>query len=182
MIKKIGTSSAYHGGGLSIQKKLMVVGSGAYQGRAAVIYPKTPSQIVISWSDPPYMSWSDGTSIIIDSADHPPCACMDDDSNIYVAYTVEDSLDLAFKKLTFADGLWNVGTKRVIYEGDSNRCPSLFKDEFNRLWVSWTRISGGSSYVNVKRSTDDGVSWGTGSSDPGTTLTAGSTSCYSLLV
>ena len=182
MIKKIGTSSASYGGGLSIQKKLFIVPSGAFQGRAIVVFPKTGSQIVFVWADPPYTSWSQETSIITDSADYPACAYMDDDGNVYVAYTVQTSLDLTEKKLTFSDGEWSVGAKHVIYDGDSNYYPSFFKDVYDRLWVSWTRESGGSYYVNVKRSTNDGVTWGSGTSDAGTTLTSGGTSCYSQLV
>jgi len=182
MLKKIGTSSAYYGGGLSMQKKLFVVQSGAYQGRAIIIFPKTQSQIVFVWADPPYTSWSEETSIVTDSANYPPGAFMDDAGNVYVSYTVENSFDLAEKKLTFSDGHWNIGTKNVIFDGDANYHPSLFKDEFDRLWVSWTRVSGGMSYVNNKRSTNDGTTWGSGPSDEGTTLTSGSSSCYNQLV
>lgn len=182
MIKKIATSSAYYGGGLSIQKKLFIVPSGAYQGRAIVVFPKSPTQIAYVWADPPYTSWSGQTIIITDSADYPHGAFMDAAANVYVAYTVEDSLDLAEKKLSFTGGLWSTGAKNVIYDNDSNYYPSFFKDEYDRLWVSWTRVSGGNSYVNNKRSTNDGVTWGSGPSDEGTTLTSGSSSCYSQLV
>ncbi len=182
MIKEIATTNAYYGGGLSIQKKLFVVPSGAYQGRAIIVFPTSSSQIVFVWADPPYTLWSSETIVASDSADYPACAHMDDDGNVYVAYTVQSSLDLAEKKLTFSDGVWQAGSKNVVYNADSNYFPSLYKDVFDRLWVSFTRESGGVYYVNVKRSTDDGVTWGTGPSDPGTALTSGADSCYSQLV
>jgi hypothetical protein len=182
MIKKIATSSAYFAGGLSTQRKLFFVPSGAYQGRAIAVYPKTESQIVCVWSDPPYTQWSEETAIITDAANFPPSAHMDESGHVYVAYTVQSSLDLALKKLSFSNGSWSAGSKRTIYDGDSNYYPSLHKDVYSRLWVSFTRESGGICYVNVKRSTDDGVTWGTGQSDPGTALTSGATSCYSQLV
>lgn len=182
MIKKIATSSAYYGGGLSIQKKLFVVKSGPYQGRTAIVYPKNQSQLVFVWSDPPYTSWSEETVIVSDSANYPACAYMDDEGNIYVAYTVQTTFELAEKKLVYSDGIWNAGSKNVIYSGDANFYPSFYKDLWNRLWVSFTRESGGSYYINVKRSTNDGTTWGTGPTDEGTTLTSGSTSCYSQLV
>lgn len=182
MIRKIGTSSSYYGGGLSTQRKLFIVPLGVHQGRAIAVYPRTTSQIVFVWADPPYTSWSQETSIITDSANYPPSAHMDESGNVYVVYTVENSFDLAVKKLAFADGQWSVGAKSVIFNGGSSYYPSIFKDEFERLWVSWTRVSGEIFYINVKRSMDDGVTWGSGPEDDGTTLTSGSTSCYSQLV
>ncbi len=182
MIKEIATTNAFYGGGLSIQKKLFVVPSGAYQGRAIIIYPTSSSQIVFVWADPPYTSWSSERTVASDSADQPAGAFMDDDGNVYVVYTVQTSLDLAEKKLTFSDGEWQAGTKNIVYDGDSNYFPSILKDVLGKLWISFTRESGGVYYINLKTSTNDGTTWGTGASDPGTALTSGASSCYSQLV
>jgi hypothetical protein len=182
MLKKIGTTGAYYGGGLSTQRRIFIVPSGAYQGRAIVIYPESSSQLVFVWSDPPYTTWSQASTIASDSADYPACAFMDDNANVYVAYTQLGSLALVETKLTFSDGVWQVGSMNTVYDSDANYFPSLFKDSFGRLWLSFTKYIGGQYYVSFKRSSDDGVTWGSGSSDPGTELTSGSTSAYSQLV
>lgn len=181
MIKEIAVSTAFYGGGVATQKKLFTVEAGDHQGRTIAVYPKSQNQIVFTWSDPPFTSWASEAIIVSDSADYPACACMDDDGNVYVFYTVQTSLNLAMMKLSLSDGAWSVGSVNTVYNGDANYFPSAFKDIWGRLWVSFTRENGGSYYINVKRSTDDGAVWGTGPSDPGTSLTSGSDSCYSQL-
>lgn len=181
MLKLVNTSTAFYGAGLSLQRRLFKIGAGAYGGRIAAVFPTSPQAIALSYSDPPYMNWSLPQTVITDSGDFPAGCWMDDVGNIYIAYTAAGSLNLIHRKLSFADGEWSPGNGQVIYNADANYYPGFFKDKYGRLWVSWTRYSGGSYYVNVKSSIDDGQTWDFGPDDPGTTLTAGSSSAFSCL-
>jgi len=182
MIKKIGTSSSNFGTGLSIQRKLFVAPAGEYQGRMIVIFPKTSSQIVYVWADPPYDEWSSEITIASDSADYPCTAWMDSDGNVYFAYTVETSFDLAFRKLTFDNGYWAAGSIITIYGSGASFYPSIFKDDWDRLIVSWTLESGGEYFIHSKRSFNDGADWGGGPDDAGDELSSGASSAYSQIV
>jgi hypothetical protein len=181
MLKLIDTSTAFYGAGLALQRKLFKIKTGAYSGRMAAVIPIGASTIALTYSDPPYLSWSEPHNVITDSADYPVGCWMDEGNNIHIAYTVSGSLNLAHKKLTFWNGNWNTGSVNIIYNGDANYYPSLYADLVNRLWVSWTRYSGGSYYINVKSSVDDGAIWGAGPGSSGTILTAGANSAYSRL-
>lgn len=184
MQKLIDTVSSFYGSGIQTQKKLFVVPSGQYKGRAILIYPQSPNTLVYRWADPPYISWSGAVSIVTNSADYPCCGYMDSSGNVYLAYTVQSSLALAMVKLSFVNGSWSIGTVRNICTVESSYYPSVLKDSINRLWVSWSyyESSTGRYYVHIKSSTDDGITWGTGETDPGEGLTSGSTGCYSQLV
>jgi hypothetical protein len=182
MLKLINTSTAFYGAGLSIQRKLFKIGSGAYAGRIAAVFPLSATAISLSYSDPPYLSWSSPQTVISDSADFPSGCWMDSGGNIYTVYTASGSLNLIHKKLNFSDGSWSTGTAYTIYNADANYYPSIFKDKYGRLWVSWTRHTGGNYCINVKCSIDDGATWDFGPDDPGTTLTSGSSSAWSRLV
>lgn len=182
MIHLINSSSAYYGSGLSMQRKLMKIQSGVYAGRMAAIIPISASEIALTYADPPYNSWISPTTVINNSADYPAGCMMDDSGNIYVVYTIESSLNLGIKKLTFNNGHWEVGSVNTIYDADSNYYPSLFMDYSSRMWVCWTRYSGGNYYINIKTSVDDGVNWGIGVGNSGTTLTSGANSAYSQFV
>lgn len=184
MQKLIDTVSSYYGSGIQTQKKLFLVTSGQYKGRTILIYPQNTNTIVYRWADPPYLSWSDAVNIITNSADYPCSGYMDSSGNVYLAYTVQSTLSLAMVKLSFINGSWSIGTVRNICTVESNYYPSLLKDSVNRLWVSWSyyESSTGRYYVHVKSSTDDGITWGTGETDPGEALTTGTSECYSQLV
>jgi hypothetical protein len=184
MQKLIDTVDSYYGTGIQPQAKLFKVPSGQYMDRIIAIYPKTPNQLVYAWADPPYQSWSDPVQIINNSADYPCSAYMDSNANIYLAYTQQTTLALLELKMTFSQGSFSVGTVNTVCNAGQNYYPSITKDSINRLWISWTYYDSGAEryFVHVKSSTNDGATWGSGPSDPGTALTSGSASCYSQLI
>ena len=184
MQKLIDTVSSYYGSGIQTQSKLFKVPSGQYKGRAILVYPLNSSTLVYRCANPPYISWSGPVNIVTNSADFPASGFMDSFGSLYLVYTVQTSLALAMVKLSFVNGAWSIGTVRNVCTMGYNYYPSILKDSINRLWVSWsyydpvtTRYS-----VHVKSSTDDGITWGTGESDPGEALTSGSTGCFSQLI
>ncbi len=181
MLKSIDNSTAFYGTGLSLQRKLFKIKSGQYAGRIAAVYPSSPSVIVLSYADPPYISWSSPQQVVTDAADYPAGCWMDSGGNIYLAYTQETSLNLMHKKLSFVNGSWSTGSAATIYNAGSNYYPNMFKDHYGRLWVSWTRVSGSDHTINVKSSIDDGVTWDFGPDDEGTVLVTGQSSAFSRL-
>jgi hypothetical protein len=184
MQKLIDTVSSYYATGIQPQAKLFKVPSGQYQDRVIVIYPKTPSQLVYVWADPPYEGWSDPQDLVIDSADYPCCTYMDSIGNVYLVYTQQATLALLELKMTFSSGSWSVGTANTVCDVGQNYYPSITKDSVGRLWISWTYYDSMAEryFVQVKSSTNDGATWGAGPSDLGTALTNGSASCYSQLI
>ena len=184
MQKLIDTVSSFYATGIQPQAKIFTVSFGQYQDRVIVIYPQTPNRLVYVWADPPYLSWSDPTEIAIDSADYPPSAFMDSDGNIYVVYTQQTSLNLLELKMSFSQGNWSLGTVNTVCNVGENYFPGIIKDSTDRLWISWTYYDSGAEryFVHAKTSQDDGATWGSGPSDPGTALTSGTGSCYSQLL
>jgi hypothetical protein len=184
MQKLIDTVSSFYATGIEPQAKIFKVGFGQYRDRVVVIYPQTSNRLVYVWADPPYLVWSDPTEIVADSADYPPSAHMDSDGNVYLTYTQQSSLNLLELKMTFSQGNWELGTVYTVCEVGENYFPSILKDSGGRLWVSWTHYDPDAEryYVHSKISQDDGITWGTGPSDPGDCLTNGTASCYSQLL
>lgn len=184
MQKLLDTVSSFYATGIQPQAKMFKLPFGQYQDRVVIIYPKTPSQLVYVWADPPYLNWSDPVDVATDSADYPPSAHMDADGNIYVVYTQQTSLNLLELKMSFSQGSWSVGTGNTVCNQGENYFPGILKDTTGRLWVCWTYYDSATEryYVHVKTSQDDGATWGTGPSDPGTCLTNGTGSCFSQLL
>ncbi len=184
MQKLIDTVSSFYATGICPQAKMFKVPFGQHQDRIVIIYPQTPNRVVYLWADPPYESWSDPEEIATDSADYPPSAYMDSEGNIYVVYTQQNTLNLLEVKMSFSQGLWSLGTVNTVCDAGENYFPSIIKDSTNRLWVSWTYYDPSAEryFVHVKTSQDDGATWGTGPSDPGTALTNGAGSCFSQLI
>jgi hypothetical protein len=184
MQKLVDTVSSFYGTGIQPQAKMFKVPFGQYQDRVVIIYPKTSAQLVYVWADPPYLSWSEPANIASDSADFPPSAHMDTDGNVYVVYTQQTSLNLLELKMSFSQGSWSTGSVNTVCDQGENYFPSVIKDSTGRLWASWTYYDSVAErhYVHVKTSQDDGVTWGTGPSDPGTELTNGTGSCFSQLL
>ncbi|KPL02709.1 MAG: hypothetical protein AMJ90_05010 [candidate division Zixibacteria bacterium SM23_73_2] len=184
MEKLIDTSSSFYGTGIQPQGKLFKVGSGQYKNRVLALYPKGPENLVFRWADPPYLFWSDPENLISDSADYPCTGFMDEDGNLYVVYTQKDDFSLGFLKLSFNAGTWSPSSVQTICGVETNYYPGILKDSTGRLWVSWSFYDSSAYryYVQVKNSVDDGVTWGLGQNDPGTSLTNGETSCFSQLV
>ena len=183
MEKLIDNVTSYYATGIPTQAKVFRISSGQYKNRVILIYPKDSGTIVFCWSDPPYQSWSDPVSMLSDSADHPFSGHMDSEGNLHLAYTVLNTLDLAFLKLSFSSGEWTSGSVYTVCDQGDNYCPSILEDGIGRLWISWSWYDPQTERysVQVKSSTDGGQTWGSGSTDPGTALTSGSTSCFSQL-
>ncbi|MEE9442874.1 MAG: sialidase family protein [candidate division Zixibacteria bacterium] len=181
MDKYIANSSATNPLGISTGRKCFRVTSGQYANRLAILYASSSSNIVLVSADPPYTNISSPTTIVTDSADMPFDAEMDSDGNIYFAYTIGTSNNLGFVKLTFSGGVWSVGSPVIVYNADDNYYPSLLKLTSDEIGIAFTRESGGNKYINYKKSTDDGSSWGT-VSDPGDTLTSGAASAFGQLL
>ncbi|MEW5993953.1 MAG: hypothetical protein AB1744_06110 [Candidatus Zixiibacteriota bacterium] len=179
MKTKITQTTAAHGLGHPAGRKLLRIESGDYAGRLVAVVQTAAGDIKFTYADKPYTSWSALTLIAVDAADE-PCDCvMDNDHNIHVVYTEVTTQNLVTRKLTFSGGTWSVGAKVTIYNGSASLYPSIAIEAGGKLWVSWTRVSGGLHYVHVKSSTDDGATWGSGPSDAGDALTAGASSAYS---
>ncbi|MCJ7507327.1 MAG: hypothetical protein MUO85_01180 [candidate division Zixibacteria bacterium] len=185
MQKLVDTSSSFYATGIPPQAKIFRISSGQYVDRVIAIYPQSASAIVFRWADPPYTTWSSAVNIVTDSADYPAEAYMDSGFNVYLAYTVQTSLDLAEVKLSFSGGEWSVGTINTICNQGENYYPTFFKDVLNRLWVVWDYYNPSNQYhyIYVKKSANDGVTWGTGPDDLGTCLnTPSDAACYARLV
>ena len=184
MQKLIDTVNSYYATGIHPQAKLFKVPAGQYQDRVVIICPKTANLLVYVWSDPPYLSWSEPVSLVTDSADYPASAFMDSTGNIYLVYTQQTSLCLLERKLSFSQGSWSLGVVNTVCNVGLSYFPQIIKDTMNRLWVSWTYYDQSAEcyFIQVKTSQDDGDTWGSGPSDPGPTLTNGSTSCFSQLL
>jgi hypothetical protein len=178
MQKLLDTSSALYPTGLPTQRKIFRIPSGVYADRAAALYQKTAGTIVLVFADPPHTTWSAAQNVVTDSADLPFSATMYKDGNVYLVYTQATTLALLMVKLSFANGVWTAGTVRQVLTVDSNYYPVIIKDRTDRLWAVWTRLAAadGKYYLQAKSSINDGATWGGGSTDLGTTLTAGATS------
>lgn len=180
----IDSSTAHYAAGPGFTRRQFQLAAGPYSGRKVVIYNSGPATIKFSFADPPYTSWSQPVTITTAAADFPAIAWLDPDGGIYLAYTAQTTLDLIFRKLTFGAGEWSVGPEIVIYGDKDNYFPSLVKGSLGRLQVSWSCYDSGTGQqvVRHKRSTSDGAVWGSGPSDAGNALTAGSVAVYSQLV
>lgn len=157
--------------------------AGPCSGRKIVIY-RAAAAIKFSLADAPYTQWSVPETVTENSADSNFAGWQDSEGNVHLAYTVQTSQHLAFRKLTFVNGGWTVGSETIIYADNANSLPALFKDANARLHVCWTCFDSatGLATLNYKRSTSDGAVWGAGPSDPGTALTAGAPSCVGQIV
>lgn len=175
-------STATYKAGISTVKRLFRIASGQYAGRVVVLLQTSASEVKLSYCDYQYSAWSAPAIVISDIADYPFDAIMSESGHIYVVYSLGTTNDLVLRKLTFSEGSWSAGSMNTIYNGDDNYFPSINAEPSGRLWVSWSRLSGGQYYINAKYSDDDGVTWPTGPTSPGTTLTSGGDSAYSKII
>ncbi|RLF29202.1 MAG: hypothetical protein DRN14_02660, partial [Thermoplasmata archaeon] len=159
----------------------MRVESGQYAGRLAALVQTADGDIKYSYADAPYSSWSSLATIATDAADEPFDAVMTSEGDIHVTYSETATGYLVTRKLSFSGGVWSVGAKVTVYSGES-LYPSLAVEPAGKLWVSWTRVTGGVKTLYIKSSTDNGAIWGTGPSDSGTALTGGASSVYSKVI
>jgi hypothetical protein len=167
--------------GLPTGRKCLIIKSGPQAGRMAILYAASASNIALVRADPPYDNFSTPVNVVTDAADSPFDACINDDGDIYIAYTVAAGFNLGFVKLSFATGDWTAGTPVIVYDAEPSYFPSIIRLAINYLWIAYTRVSGGVTYISAKSSTSEGESWGT-ASNPGDTLTLGSTSAYAVMV
>lgn len=181
MQKFITTSSAAAPLGLPTGRKCLKVATGQFTGRIALLYAASPTTIAMVWSDAPYAVFSSPVNVVTDAADKPFDAFISSSGDIYVAYTEAVTFNLRFVKLTFSDGLWSVGSPVTVFDGDDAFYPCIYRLVSGYLWISYTRLTAGSYYISAKMSGNDGASWGT-VSNPGDTLSAGSTSAYSQII
>jgi hypothetical protein len=137
---------------------------------------------VLTYADPPYLSWSTPTNVAIDAADSSFDTVMESDGSIHLVYTENGTSYLVTRPFTFANGQWTPGLKSVVYDGGIAQYPSVAIDEEGNLWVAFTRTVGAIKYLHIKSSSDKGATWGTGSADAGVQLTAGASSVYARLV
>ena len=182
MHKKVADTTSTNALGIATEKKLLKVESGPYTGRRVAVVLAAAGEIKYTYSDAPKTVWAPLTTIASDAADHPFDCILDESGNVHVVYIEDTTNYLVAKKLTFADGDWSVGSKVVVFSGDPSWYPSLAIESCGTLWVSWTKETDASYYVNVKSSENSGLSWGSGPSDAGQALTAGGSSAYSKIL
>ncbi len=182
--KLIAQSTAARPAGLPAQDKLFRVRSGPFAGRLLAIFARTPLTLAWSSADAPYTSWFAPADVITDSADEPYAAVMDDQANVCVAYTQQTTGALRCVKLTFASGTWATQSPATVYDSapTTNKYPSILMDLYGRLWIAWTLDDAGSVSLHVKKSLDDGLTFGAGAADAGTDLSGTATSAFGQLI
>ena len=178
MQKYLSDSTASFPGGIGPGHRIFKVQTGKHAGRIALLMQSSSTEIKLSWSDYPYVSWSTPSVVINDAADYPFDAMMTPDGTIYLVYTLGSNDDIVFRKLSLSVGIWIAGELVTIYDGDDNYFPSICLEEPNRIWVAWSRLASGQYNVNAKYSDDWGTNWAGGSSSYGETLLASASSAY----
>ncbi len=182
MQEKILDTTAVYGLGYPTERMLLKVESGQYSGRLIAILQTAAGELKYTYADYPYSSWSTPLTIATDASDLPYDCVMDEDFNIYVAYSETSTDYLVSRKLYFSNGIWSISTKVTIYNGDTSYYPSLAIEDTGKIWVGWAKKTGGIRKFQVKSSSDGGATWGSGPSDIGTELTAGASSLYVKLI
>ena len=182
MHKKLAESTSYNPVGLSFGQKIFKIQNGRFAGRLAALMQGSATEIKLRWSDAPYTVWSETVTIANDAADDAFDARMDNDGSLFIAYAEDVTRHLVFRKLSFSDGVWTVGTKVTIYNSGSAYTPSVGREYSGKLWVTWSDFQSPHRYIRVKSSVDDGAIWGSGAADAGTQLTTGDTMAYSRLL
>jgi hypothetical protein len=181
MLKFIAQSSAQYPLGIPPGRKCLIVPSGQHTGRTAVLYAASASTIKLVSADAPFTSFTSPIDVAVDAADAVFDAFMSAAGDIYIAYIVGGTNDLAFVKLAFSNGAWTAGAKVTVFTADDCSRPSICRLTSGQLWIAYTRSNGGQYYISAKISLDDGASWGT-VSDPGDTLTSGSSAACAAMV
>ena len=182
MQEKILNTTAVNGLGYPCERMLLKVESGQYARRLIAILQTAAGELKYTYADYPYASWSSPTTITTDASDQPYDCIMDEDFNIHLVYSETSTDYLVTRKLIFSNGLWSVGSKVTIYNGGTSYYPSLAIEVSGKLWVAWTKKTGGIRTPHVKSSSDGGSTWGSGASDAGMVLTAGASTSYVKLI
>ncbi len=182
MLKKITETTATYSLGISPGRHLHRVSSGVYSGRQIALMLTSVSELKYSYADPPYLIWSTPATISTGLNDAPFDSFIDDNGNVHVVYATATNLYLETRKLTFVNGVWTVGSAVTIYNANICANPSIAGETDGKLWIAWSRDISGSKTLCAKSSTDGGASWGTGPTDAGDVLTAGSSAVYPKLL
>ena len=82
--------------------------------------------------------WSTPVEIITDADDYPVAGWMDDDGNVFVAWTQQTTGNLMSVKLSYAAGAWSLNTEATVYSLDDNYFPALYKDRNGTLLITWS--------------------------------------------
>jgi len=180
----IDSSTAAHPTGPTTGGQLFRVPSGPFAGRVFAVFAPTPSVIAWTWAAPPHNNWQDVVDVITDAADEPFAAIMDREGNVYLVYTQSATGSLTFQKFVFASGTWAAQSPSTVYDSVTsvNRQPSILKDSYDRVWVAWASDDSGVVTWRVKRSIDDGQTFGGGAADPGTDLSGNLAGANGILV
>ncbi len=182
MQKKITESTAQNGLGIATGKLLLKVPPGAYAGRMAVLIQTAAGQIKLYYADSPYTAWSAPATVVTDAVDDAFSAAIDSNGNIHIVYTETSTEYLVTKKLSFSAGVWSVGSKVTIYNGNPSYYPTVAIETGGNIWVCYTRINGPIYYIYAKSSTDGGATWGSGIGDAGDSISSGDTSAYAKFI
>ncbi|MCP4582262.1 MAG: hypothetical protein GY839_11655 [candidate division Zixibacteria bacterium] len=176
MHKLIDTSTAAIPTGVSPQQKLFKIAYGPYAGRLVCLYGKSVSSHAFTWADPPYTDWSEPYSRITDSADYPLSACIDENGNLYVVYVQQTSMNLIFIKLTFSAGEWVSGSPVTLFDAGPGYYPVIARNDDGDLCCAFAYYDNVKEEYSIqaKKSTDGGITWGSGPSDLGTALAVAS--------
>jgi hypothetical protein len=172
MQKKITEITASSGFGIPPGRKLLKVNSGKYGGRLMAVIKTTNNEIKYSYADHPYNLWSSLISIASDVHNAPIDAVMDESGNVYVVYIEQTTEYLVSKKISFNDGAWTVGSKVYVLNTSTCYVPNITIDN-NNLWISFGYLNTGLMDIQVKSSTDNGVTWGSGPTDVGDNIAPG---------
>jgi hypothetical protein len=181
MQTKITDTTAAAGLGNDYQNKLFEISSGQYVGRKIAIIQTSPADIKLTWSDNHGLLWSTPQTIVADAADG-TCDCViTPDGHLQLVYTKQTACHLATRRLTFSGGVWSIGSEVTIYTGQCYD-PTIALAPDGALWVSWSLFSSPSRTIYVKSSSDNGATWGSGPTDPGTQISEAAMSAWSRLL
>ena len=175
----ITTSTAGSPLGNSPGRKLLRVADGSYANRLVLLYQDTPGSISLRYADAPYTTWSAAQSVATDTADSAFDCMLDLNGDVLLAYTAATTFDMQFKRLAFSSGAWTAGAVVTVYNVDDCYFPSIIAEPTGRIWITYTRVSSGSSYINAIKSDDAGATWGIGA---GEELAGPDSSAYSQIV
>lgn len=173
MQKKITEITATSGFGIPPGKKLLKIKSEKYAGRLIAIFKTTNSEIKFTYSDYPYLTWSSLTTVADDSHNAPIDAVIDDSGSVYVVYIEQTTEYLVSKKLTFNDGEWSVGSKVYVLNTSPCYVPNITIVNNSNLLICFGYLNTSMIDLQVKTSTDSGVTWGSGPTDIGENIASG---------
>jgi hypothetical protein len=173
MKKLLTTTTASHSLAPPGARRLLRVRSGAYAGRLVALLHTAPHELYIAWADPPYEVWSTPQLAVDDLADQGIDALMTDAGDIQIIYTEWASSFIRTVRMVFAEGAWSGGTPVVVCNAGLATGPSIARDSSGAMWAAFVMLDGPFRFLHVKRSIDDGATWGSGPADEGTVLTSG---------